>query len=340
MLLFFMMPSPIAIILIIILAIIGFFSVRSYNNTKFDINRLSNLERYIELIISLVLIFLVTLMFFRNNKNFNALLGLVGINIILFILYTALIKAILLFSTKTDYSTVSFDGTGESKINTDIIQNRKKILIWIIVSTILVKFIGMSYIMGKVSALIKIIITFISVSFTLYLLYKTKDKSANKVLVVTKVIVLFILLVVSYKYDYESITTKNNTNNVYENNYVSELYAGGDSVKCTHGAHTSINQLLNCLDANNFISLDEDKIKIKDNIVNIKRGKSKIRIVQTSSSRESESYCAENYPKYRSFFIGNYAILEIENDKRDFEFDKMIKGYLNNYESMGGEVVW
>lgn len=328
----FVLPAVVGIIPIFFVVCIGIYQIIAYRNNKFNINRLSKLQRYINIILNISLLFFIALIFFMRNHEQRIFMGMIGMNVWLIILFTAIIPAILLAITSVDYSDISYDGKECKEIDVKVRTNRKKAMCILLGTILLIRSTVTTYVVDSSSLKIKIVLIFLGLSLSQYYylnnnIHMQTKRSVKIKLLIKNILVIALIILLNYTTgtDMKLSVDIEGLNNL---RYWQPM--NGD-ISCDHKPHNDIEELVGCMHVNGFVDIEKDNIKVFKTKTMVKRGNTKIKIVELKSSKEAEEYCKENYPKYRSFFIGNHAVLEIANKDSEINFDYMAKVYLGNY---------
>lgn len=327
----FTLPLPITYQVIPIACILLYYFIRNKKNNK-EYEKIVSIERQIINITNIFMGFLIIMTIFRDNDEAMEMVYLLGMNIMMITLYTALIQLIILVKNKNDYSDIICDPLDYEKIK----DNRKKSLYSLIAVTVIFRFSGISYLLRSNTLIIRLIIVIILTSFIQYLHTENIKILKPKIIDETTSIkdknnstifrVLIILLCITTLFTDGKLFEKEKSSEVNANEYIQGLLGE----KCEHENHKNLDELLKCLDRNQFIDLEIDKVKKSINKVTIKRGINEIKIVKKSSSKKAEEYCEQNYTNNRRFFVDKYVIIEIFNTPNGLNFDTIANTYLKN----------
>lgn len=161
--LLFVMPAPIALLFVIPTICAGVYFLLYIKQNKFKSNKLEKIERQIIKINKIVLIYLVIMFVFRNNHNgnFMALIGFLGSNIMLTLLYISIIAAYLILRELKVR-------TNENTIVDVSLNNHKRGFYYLIAATIIARFSVTAYLSFSSTVGVRIVIIFILLCLSRY----------------------------------------------------------------------------------------------------------------------------------------------------------------------------
>lgn len=165
MLLFAILPVPIAVLFMIPIICMGLYYVFYIKLNKFESDKLEKIENQIIKITNIILIYLIIMAIFRNDEVSMAWVGFIGANIMLILLYICIIGAFLILRDKKIK-------VNENKIVDVALNNHKRGFYYLLAATILTRISVTAYLSSSSTVVIRIVVIFILLCLSQYELNK------------------------------------------------------------------------------------------------------------------------------------------------------------------------
>ncbi|MDK0861643.1 hypothetical protein P5F43_10615 [Clostridium perfringens] len=172
MFLFPFMPVPIALILLILVIAMGLYYNFYIKLNKFETNKLEVIENQIMKITNMLLIYIIIMAMFRNDGEAKFYIGYFGINISLVLFYISLVGAYL--NLMEERKVVN------KKEGLDFNFSNHKILYYLIVATIVMRFSFNAYFSSSSTSILRMLIIFILLCLAQYELNKNLKPYYNE----------------------------------------------------------------------------------------------------------------------------------------------------------------
>ncbi|MDK0697436.1 MAG: hypothetical protein E6638_06930 [Clostridium perfringens] len=154
MFLFPLLPTPIALILLIVVIAMGLYYSFYIKLNKFESNKLEVVEKQMMKITNVLLVYIIIIALFRNDGEAKVYIGLFGTNISLVLFYIALIGSYLALREERKIS------DREKVLDISFI-NHKKAFYYLIGATFVTRFSFKAYLENSKTSVLRLIIIFI-----------------------------------------------------------------------------------------------------------------------------------------------------------------------------------